>query len=73
MAYSKGKGRAGQTKSTGCYHGTAGGMKGVKIGGGTTFPASKASKIMSGGMGKKTGGKFKQSGHPMKGTNGKGY
>lgn len=43
----------GKMKSSGTYRGTAGGMKGMKVGGGTTFKSS-------GGAGQRTGGKFKQ-------------
>lgn len=63
----------GSTAKCNRYTGTAGGMKNMKIGGGTTYRASDKNALMSGGKGTHTGGRFAQPGHPMKGTKGKGY
>jgi len=60
----------GSTAKSCSYRGTAGGIKGQRIGGGTTFPASAKGRLQSGGAGKQTGGKFKQAGNPMRGKRG---
>ncbi len=64
-----GIGRDGNTVSTGRYRGTAGGIRNVIIGGGTTHHPKYIDRIMSRGLGRQTGGRFSNpahEGHRMK-------